>query len=86
VIIRRCQQCGTTESPEWRRGPKGSGSLCNACGLHFAKIIKRKVNASPSVSLKSAIEIAKMKEDIGETPTLSENPQGGDDNTNNGSN
>jgi len=36
-----CHSCGTTETPEWRRGPDGCKSLCNACGLHYAKILKR---------------------------------------------
>jgi len=38
-----CKSCGTTQTPEWRRGPDGLKSLCNACGLHYAKIIKREV-------------------------------------------
>ena len=32
-----CVQCGRTESPEWRRGPNGPKTLCNACGLRWAK-------------------------------------------------
>lgn len=27
-----CTDCGTLESPEWRKGPKGPKTLCNACG------------------------------------------------------
>jgi hypothetical protein len=27
-----CIICGTTESPEWRKGPEGPKTLCNACG------------------------------------------------------
>ena len=38
----RCHRCGTTETPEWRRGPKGVRTLCNACGLFHAKLVKRK--------------------------------------------
>jgi len=34
---RRCSSCGTSVTPEWRRGPKGPKTLCNACGLQFAK-------------------------------------------------
>lgn len=30
---RRCHSCHTTETPEWRRGPDGARTLCNACGL-----------------------------------------------------
>ena len=32
-----CTECGTNESPEWRKGPTGAKTLCNACGLRFAK-------------------------------------------------
>lgn len=27
-----CTWCNTTSAPEWRRGPNGPKSLCNACG------------------------------------------------------
>lgn len=37
----RCGQCKDTDTPEWRRGPYGSKTLCNACGLYFSKLIKR---------------------------------------------
>ncbi|KAF4546169.1 Gata transcription factor [Lasiodiplodia theobromae] len=29
---RCCQWCGATSAPEWRRGPGGPKTLCNACG------------------------------------------------------
>ncbi|KAG1291107.1 hypothetical protein G6F66_008091 [Rhizopus arrhizus] len=32
-----CTDCGTTESPEWRKGPNGPKTLCNACGLRWSK-------------------------------------------------
>ncbi|KDQ19789.1 hypothetical protein BOTBODRAFT_169843 [Botryobasidium botryosum FD-172 SS1] len=32
-----CVTCGRTDSPEWRRGPLGAKTLCNACGLRWAK-------------------------------------------------
>ncbi|KAK9496290.1 hypothetical protein V1508DRAFT_15284 [Lipomyces doorenjongii] len=38
----RCHQCGISETPEWRRGPDGARTLCNACGLHHAKLIKKR--------------------------------------------
>lgn len=37
-----CLRCGTTQTPEWRRGPHGVRTLCNACGLYHAKLVKRK--------------------------------------------
>lgn len=38
----KCHRCGTTETPEWRRGPNGVRTLCNACGLFHAKLVRRK--------------------------------------------
>lgn len=30
-----CTDCGTADSPEWRKGPNGPKTLCNACGCKF---------------------------------------------------
>jgi len=35
-----CLDCGVTQSPEWRKGPMGRKTLCNACGLRYAKKAK----------------------------------------------
>ncbi|KAL6050016.1 white collar 2 type of transcription factor [Balamuthia mandrillaris] len=35
-----CQECGTTETPEWRNGARGPRTLCNACGLRYAKKVR----------------------------------------------
>lgn len=37
-----CTDCGTLDSPEWRRGPNGPKTLCNACGLRWAKQEKKR--------------------------------------------
>ncbi|MCO5613637.1 hypothetical protein L7F22_067915 [Adiantum nelumboides] len=37
----RCTACGTSKSPEWRKGPDGKKSLCNACGLRFQRDTKK---------------------------------------------
>lgn len=29
----KCHSCNIRETPEWRRGPDGARTLCNACGL-----------------------------------------------------
>lgn len=39
---RICTSCGTTNSPEWRKGPSGIKTLCNACGLRYARAQARK--------------------------------------------
>uniref|UniRef100_A0A0D9XKC0 GATA-type domain-containing protein n=1 Tax=Leersia perrieri TaxID=77586 RepID=A0A0D9XKC0_9ORYZ len=31
----RCRHCGKTETPQWRRGPDGARTLCNACGVRY---------------------------------------------------
>ncbi|EER45387.1 blue light regulator 2 [Histoplasma capsulatum H143] len=36
-----CTDCGTFSSPEWRKGPSGKKTLCNACGLRWAKLAKK---------------------------------------------
>jgi hypothetical protein len=36
----RCFHCGETDTPEWRRGPAGPKTLCNACGLQYAKYLR----------------------------------------------
>eukprot|EP01097_Dermamoeba_algensis_P007464 TRINITY_DN4705_c0_g1_i1.p1 TRINITY_DN4705_c0_g1~~TRINITY_DN4705_c0_g1_i1.p1 ORF type:complete len:349 (+),score=52.67 TRINITY_DN4705_c0_g1_i1:83-1129(+) len=37
----QCVVCKTRNTPEWRKGPDGNKSLCNACGLRFAKMIRK---------------------------------------------
>lgn len=32
---RQCLNCFCTSTPLWRRGPDGTASLCNACGVKF---------------------------------------------------
>lgn len=38
-----CTDCGTLDSPEWRKGPSGPKTLCNACGLRWAKKEKKRI-------------------------------------------
>jgi hypothetical protein len=37
-----CSECGVKESPEWRKGPNGPKTMCNACGLRYAKWTRKK--------------------------------------------
>ncbi|CAO3643700.1 unnamed protein product [Cunninghamella blakesleeana] len=32
---KKCLYCGSKSTPMWRRGPKGAGTLCNACGVKW---------------------------------------------------
>ncbi|XP_054822715.1 GATA transcription factor 1 [Prosopis cineraria] len=35
VIGRKCQHCGAEKTPQWRAGPLGPKTLCNACGVRY---------------------------------------------------
>ncbi|KAI9848757.1 MAG: blue light receptor [Sclerophora amabilis] len=45
-----CTDCGTLDSPEWRKGPAGPKTLCNACGLRWAKKEKKRTNSTPNAA------------------------------------
>lgn len=32
---RECSHCGVEKTPQWRAGPAGAKTLCNACGVRF---------------------------------------------------
>ncbi|XP_022985049.1 GATA transcription factor 5-like [Cucurbita maxima] len=32
---RRCSHCGVQKTPQWRTGPLGAKTVCNACGVRF---------------------------------------------------
>lgn len=48
--------CGTSSTPEWRRGPDGARTLCNACGLFHAKMVKKKGSAGAAEILRRRSE------------------------------
>ncbi|CAI8592447.1 unnamed protein product [Vicia faba] len=35
VIFRKCTHCEITKTPQWREGPNGPKTLCNACGVRY---------------------------------------------------
>ncbi|GAB4843713.1 hypothetical protein Ancab_013678 [Ancistrocladus abbreviatus] len=35
VQVRRCSHCQAQKTPQWRAGPLGPKTLCNACGVRF---------------------------------------------------
>ncbi|KAF9371982.1 blue light receptor [Mortierella sp. AD011] len=38
----RCTSCNIVKTPEWRKGPLGPRTLCNACGLIWGKMSRSK--------------------------------------------
>ena len=35
AVGRRCVHCGSNKTPQWRAGPAGAKTLCNACGVRY---------------------------------------------------
>ncbi|KAI4334389.1 hypothetical protein L6164_019088 [Bauhinia variegata] len=35
VVPRKCMHCEVTKTPQWREGPLGPKTLCNACGVRY---------------------------------------------------
>lgn len=35
TLGRRCVHCGSNKTPQWRAGPVGAKTLCNACGVRY---------------------------------------------------
>jgi len=56
--VRKCLNCGTVKTPEWRRGPEGPRTLCNACGLKF---IKKKRTCTEKSTKKAHNKLKKSK-------------------------
>lgn len=56
---RHCVDCGLTNSPEWRRGPEGPKTLCNACGLRRSKAKKK---AAEEAAQKTALEVRRQSD------------------------
>jgi hypothetical protein len=49
----RCHSCNRIDTPEWRRGPDGARTLCNACGLHYAKLERKRQLEARSIRPKA---------------------------------
>ncbi|KAF8411724.1 hypothetical protein HHK36_004282 [Tetracentron sinense] len=73
--IRRCGHCNAEKTPQWRMGPMGPKTLCNACGVRYKSgrlVPEYRPAASPSFNdemhsnnHKKIMKIMKMKNDIG---------------------
>ncbi|GAA6062833.1 hypothetical protein JCM10212_002471 [Sporobolomyces blumeae] len=54
---RACANCGRTSSAEWRSGPTGPKTLCNACGLRWSKA-RSQAQAAAAADVKKKAETA----------------------------
>lgn len=56
--IKRCRDCGRTKTNQWRSGPEGMSTLCNACGMRYTRRMKRQVGVpalSPNVTRRNSV-------------------------------
>ncbi|RIA86430.1 hypothetical protein C1645_829295 [Glomus cerebriforme] len=58
----RCHSCNISETPEWRRGPDGARTLCNACGLHFAKLTRKRALSAMQQHQQPQVQVHKMSQ------------------------
>jgi hypothetical protein len=75
----KCLHCGSEETPQWRAGPMGPKTLCNACGVRFKSgrlVPEYRPASSPTFSSKlhsnshrKVIEMRRKKQMIGLTVT-----------------
>ncbi|XP_057782528.1 uncharacterized protein LOC131000558 isoform X1 [Salvia miltiorrhiza] len=35
AVVKKCSHCQSSKTPQWREGPLGPQTLCNACGLRY---------------------------------------------------
>ena len=81
-----CTKCGATKTPQWREGPFGPKTLCNACGVKRTRKLRaeqdgskrRKVSASSSKSSKSRQSYSNESqgawEEVFEAPVYNSSP------------
>ncbi|CCF56809.1 hypothetical protein KAFR_0B05130 [Kazachstania africana CBS 2517] len=48
----KCLHCDEIDTPEWRRGPYGNRTLCNACGLFYRKLVKKFGNKNANLLMR----------------------------------
>lgn len=69
---RKCLHCNTDKTPQWRAGPMGPKTLCNACGVRYKSgrlVPEYRPAASPTFSLsehsnshRKVLELRRQKE------------------------
>ncbi|CAN0921796.1 GATA transcription factor 2 [Linum grandiflorum] len=70
--VRRCTHCASEKTPQWRTGPMGPKTLCNACGVRYKSgrlVPEYRPAASPTFVLtqhsnshRKVVELRRQKE------------------------
>ncbi|CAN4111811.1 unnamed protein product [Withania somnifera] len=79
VVPRRCTHCASEKTPQWRTGPLGPKTLCNACGVRYKSgrlVPEYRPAASPTFVLtqhsnshRKVMELRRQKEIQHQMPT-----------------
>lgn len=56
--IKRCMHCDATETPQWRQGPTGPKTLCNACGVRWGRELAAAGHKKKPLHKKTATNMA----------------------------
>ncbi|CAA6655254.1 unnamed protein product [Spirodela intermedia] len=77
--VRKCMHCEVTKTPQWRAGPMGPKTLCNACGVRYKSgrlFPEYRPAASPTfvatVHSNSHKKVVEMRNKVGQEPPVSE--------------
>ncbi|XP_062201732.1 uncharacterized protein LOC133904283 isoform X2 [Phragmites australis] len=67
---RRCLHCGSAETPQWRSGPMGRGTLCNACGvrLRAAGALRESEHRPPPATVRTVAEPLSLESALSDPP------------------
>ncbi|KAI0303660.1 hypothetical protein B0F90DRAFT_1707895 [Multifurca ochricompacta] len=88
----KCHSCNIRETPEWRRGPDGARTLCNACGLHYAKLMRKRDKAAgpdgkaPSIDLETLRASTRLGDNGNRDPNNRNSNTASNNNINNNNN
>ncbi|KAI8099125.1 uncharacterized protein BX664DRAFT_354599 [Halteromyces radiatus] len=76
---KRCESCQTSQSPEWRRGPSGHRTLCNACGLRYSRSLARQEQRTTLSPIISHASIQQQQQNIQQNDSIQQMSQSSDD-------
>lgn len=78
---RVCLECGVTETRQWRTGPAGLGTLCNACGVRWKKKVLsegygQRKGSAPTATAEDLLGLGRTIARIGSgSPAIIDRPQ-----------
>ncbi|MCD9643523.1 GATA-binding factor 2 [Datura stramonium] len=59
-VPRRCTHCASEKTPQWRTGPLGPKTLCNACGVRYksGRLVPEYRRGEPSFCVNTAFKFS----------------------------